>query len=359
MRDEARLKIGGKIFAGWKSFSIVKSIETLTGTFSLSVTDNWTGLKEPWPIRPGDEVGVYIGTDLLITGYVDSVENKISASERTIEVAGRDVTGDLVDCSVDNGYQFNNIKLEKLCAHLVKPFNFVVTTKVQTGAAIPIVAVTAGDSIFETAEKRVRQKGFLIVTNKLGELEIISPGSVRGSTALVQGVNILTASLTKDIKDRFSLYKVKVQNNFGDVQAFQTLGMATDAAVPRARTLVLKGETQMDSAHAKKRAQYEAIVRAARGTKVNVQVQGFRQADNSIWEVNQLVRVNAPSIGLESEELLVTDVSFSLEEGSGSVTTLGLKRKDAFIAVPEVLKKNEVGFGLPEAGAENEDGGEP
>jgi prophage tail gpP-like protein len=46
---------------------------------------------------------VYLGADLVLTGYCDVVEPRIDKSGDQIPVALRSKTADLVDCSVDAG----------------------------------------------------------------------------------------------------------------------------------------------------------------------------------------------------------------------------------------------------------------
>lgn len=350
--DSAFLKINDKIFGGWKSFTISQSIETIAGSFRLAVTDKWSDQKDPWPILPGDKCSVFIGEDKLITGYVDSVDTTLSANDRTITISGRDMTADLVDCSIDYaGGEIYNTKLEKICEKLFKPFGINVIAKTSTGTAITMARITNGESVFELVEKKAREKGLLFLVNSEGGVDISAPGSDYASTALIQGVNLLSCQASFDYKDRFSVYKVKAQNGFegSGTNGFTTLGKASDAGVSRYRPLVINGETILDIAGAKKRAEYEAIVRASRSMKVNCSVQGFRQyPDGPLWKLNQLVRFDAPLIGVESTELLISSLEYTLDDNSGSVTSIGLMRKDAFIPVPEVPKKNEFSLGQSE-----------
>lgn len=345
--DTAILKINSNTFQGWKAFSISKSLETISGAFALSITDKWD--SKIWPIKAGDECELFINEDKLISGYVDSVQTSVSKDDRVIEISGRDKTADLVDSSIDGmGPQFSSLKLEKLCETLCAPFGIsvVLGTGVDTGAPLVNISSSVGETVFCLLEKRARQKGLLLIFNSDGALEITTPGKTFSLTALEQGKNIVSCSSQYDVKDRFSSYKVKGQNGFDEngTGGFQTLGKATDVNVPRYRPLVISADTQTTNAEAKKRAEFEAITRAARAIKVSVSVQGFRQITGELWELNKIVRVIAPAIGVVDDELLISDITYSLDDG-GSVTTFGLKRKDAFIAVPEVTKDAEPSYG--------------
>lgn len=346
MGDIATLRINSVNYKGWKGFSISKSIETIANAFTLSVTDNWNG--EIWPIKPGDLCEVFLSDELLITGYVDEVHTSVSKDDRTIEVTGRDKTSDLVDCSIDGiGPQFSGLKFEKLCEKLCAAFGIVVENLADTGAVIPMVRASVGETCFEILEKRARQKGLLLTSSPDGKLRISEPGKTYAVSGLEQGENILSCSSNFSQKDRFSSYKIKAQNGFDEngTGGFQTIGRATDPNIPRYRPLVISAENAMTNSEAKKRAEYEAITRAARAVKVSVTVPGFRQRDNSFWKENQIIKTNAPSIGVVNEELLISDITYACDE-NGSTTAFGLKRKDAFIAVPEVSKKDELSIGI-------------
>lgn len=345
MGDKVTLKINSNVYEGWRAFSISKSIETIASSFRLSVTDNWG--EKPWPLTPGDACEVYIDDEQLVSGYIDAVDNALSSDELTIQVSGRDKTADLVDCSVDGqGSQFTGLKFEKLCSILCKPFGITVESEVNTGAVIPSVVVGVGDTIFETLDKRARQKGLLLVVGKNGVLKITTPGKTYAASALLQGINVLTCNVGLDTKDRFSTYKVKAQNGFEEngTGGFETLGRATDANIARYRPLVINGESAMSSADATKRAQYEAITRAARAQTVSISVVGFKQANGELWRENQLVLVDVPAVGIYRQELIISDIAYALDD-TGEITTFGLKRKDAFIPAPEVPEKEEISLG--------------
>lgn len=346
MSSRARLKIDSVFYDGWKAFSISESIETVASSFRLSVTDNWNNLS--WPIKDGDLCEVFLGDEKLLTGYIDSVEASVSSSERTIEVSGRSKASDLVDCSADGKSAYTGLKLEALTEKLISPFGLTVTLDegVTTGAVIQNVGVSIGDTPFEILDKRVRQKGLLLLSGTDGNILISKPGNEYADSGLTLGENILSCSASFDSKDRFSVYKIKAQNNFEmeGLSGFQVLGRASDSNVKRFRPLVMSAANAMGALEAKTQAEFEAITRAARARKISVSAQGFFQRSGKLWKKNQVVKLNAPAIGVENDELLISDITYTLDE-NGSVTTFGLMRKDAFIPKPIVETKDETLLG--------------
>lgn len=339
MSELVTLKIGSQRYEGWKSFSVSNSIESIAGGFSLSVTDNWGAERGlAWPIKPGDAAELFFGSDQVLTGFVDEVETRVDAAIREITVTGRSKTCDLVDCSADvQGSSFYNIKLEELAKKLCAPFGISVTAKVSTGAPLRAVNINIGESVFEVLEKRARQKGVLLIATQSGNIEIIRPSTTFTGTGLEEGKNLKAIRSLFSMKDRFSRYKVKSQASVdeGGLEMFAIEGTSTDSNVKRHRPLLISAEVQADAGAAQNRARYEAIVRAARGAKFSVTVQGFRQnIKGALWQPNQLVRVHAPIAGIE-EELLISAVTYQLDDSNGSETVLELVRKDAFTPEPQ------------------------
>jgi prophage tail gpP-like protein len=60
-------------------------------------------------------------------------------------------------------------------------------------------------------------------------------------------------------------------------------------------------------------------------------VQGWRQSDGSLWEVNSLVKVTDELLGLEMMTMLITKVTYTINE-SGLITQLECVPPDGFRA---------------------------
>lgn len=346
MADKVELYVSGKIYSGWLDVDITRSLNAIAGSFSMSITDRWSGQSEPWILKPDDACEVKINGTRVIKGYVFSVSSAISKDARTISVSGRDQTADFVDCSIDvKENQLQSISLKRLAETLAKPFGMKVTIEGSTGAAFNPFAFNPGESCFEALEKACRQKGFLLTNDGNGGILITRPSSERASTILEQGKNILQASATFDHSDRFSTYKVKGQSSkFDDdldpMFAYSIQASATDPNVTRYRPIMIVNESVATIEQAKQRAQWEATNRAAKSSQFNVQVQGWTQGDGSLWRINQLVRFRSPAIGID-DDLLVVSTKMNLSAASGSTTELKLERKDAYTPEPAIPKKTD------------------
>ena len=156
----------------------------------------------------------------------------------------------------------------------------------------------------------------------------------------MQGKNVLHASAQYDATGRHRRYLVLAQHpgndeNMGDATA-SVMGTAKDPKVRRAeRVLAIRAETAMTPAIAAQRASWEATVRAARGDALSVTVQGWHQADGTLWPVNAKVQVDLPTIGAKGE-MLIAAATHSLDDKSGTTTELRLLDPKAFTPEPTV-----------------------
>lgn len=340
-----QLRVEGKKYGGWKSIRVTRTMEALCGSFALSVSEKWAGQGKVWPIKEEDECAVLIGDWPVVVGYVDRRSVSFSATDHALSVEGRDKTSALVDCSADLAqWEFKNVDLKAFAEKLCAPFG--ISVNVQSGLEIPRVAklsVDPGESAFEALERACRLAGVLPVADS-GDVLLTRSGSTRAVTALVEGENILAASLSCDATERFSKYKVLGQHRgsddfFGEGAA-RVSGQAQDAGVRRTdRTRIVQADGNTTSAQAKRRAEWEAIVRAARAQTASVTVQGWTQGDGSLWPVNALVQVKSAMLGLDTDMLIVE--AASLLDESGTTTQLSLKRPDAFL--PEQTVKSQKG----------------
>lgn len=333
---EVELVTGGRSFEGWKAMRIARSMDAMCGGFELEVSEIWPGSSVSRHIQPGEACAVQLGGERVITGYVDEVEVDEDAQRHTVRVSGRDKTADLVDCSaIHKGGQWRGRTIAQIAADLCAPFGIQVTVAADVGKALPSFALQEGETVFCALERLARIRALLLVADGQGNLVMTRAGTRRVTTALVRGQNVLAARGLLSMRDRFSTYIAKGQaagtDFFNGTAASQVTATASDALVPRYRPMVLLGESQDVAASLKQRVQWEANVRAARSTDIEVTVQGWEHAEG-LWQPNTLARLIHPALRIDAD-LLITSVTFELSE-SGSLTQLAMTRADAYTVLP-------------------------
>lgn len=346
--NDVKLLINGSIYEGWKDVSITRSLKTLCGSFELGVTDRWTQKGESIRIVQGSECQIRIDDEQIINGFVDKVDPGYTATSKSIGVSGRDKTSDLVDCSIDmKRTELKKIKLDALARIYCDLFAIEVVVETDIGAAFDVWTIQQGESFYESLEKAAKKRGVLVVTDTLGRLVLIGNKQERATTSLVEGVNIKAGSAVYDHSKRYSNYKVITQpqgstwaneEEIDSEQIFtEIVGKATDSTVKRYRPLVVHMDSQGGLSDARRRAQWEATVRAAQSTQATIEVVGWRQSDGTLWRPNQLVPLKSPWLGID-QEMLITDVKYFKGE-AGTTCTLSLEPKEAYIPEPTVSEK--------------------
>ena len=341
------LKVNGMAYAGWKSARVTRGIESIAGSFELSVSERWAESGTAWPIRSGDPCSVVIGDSVLITGFIDQRSLGYSADDHTVSVSGRDKTGALVDCSAFTGvWSYSGISVLKFAQKVADPFSIPVS--LQAGLTLPkppkTLRIDPGDTAFNAIETACRLAGLLPVASGTGGLLLTRAGTARCTTELVEGENILSASADFDQSGRFHRYVVLGQHKGSDElhgeSSSAVRGEALDEGVSRTeRVLVIRPEHSVTVESAKTRAQWEATVRAGRAATVSITVQGWTQGNGDVWPINALVGVRSPRIDIGTSDqattMLITTATYSIGE-DGTKTVLTLKRPDAFKPEPTI-----------------------
>ena len=352
--NKVTLLVNGVLFSGWKSVSIKKSLKSIVGSFDLVYTDVWNYTNEPWRIKQEDRCEVFIDDELVCTAYVDAVESSISDSDKTLTVRGRDITCDLVDCSTDiKQVEFKNQKADKIIQALAQPFGIKVITDVDPGPVFSVWTIQRTETPYENMVKIANKRGLLLITDEKGQLVITSVKSQRAANPIIEGKNAKQVSASFDATKRFSRYKVQTQSSGSaiaededaDVESFITgiEGSAQDNVVRRYRPTIIKLDNSGTEADARRRAQWEATIRAAESTQVGVVVQGWRQSGGSLWRTNLITKVTSQWCGID-DDMLIDQIEYSLDNDSGTVTRMDLVPPTSYLPQPTIEKKQAVGL---------------
>ncbi|MCM1512606.1 MAG: contractile injection system protein, VgrG/Pvc8 family [Oxalobacter formigenes] len=327
------LTVNGKSYGGWMSVEITAGIEQTARSFSLSVSHPWPGSGNDLPVKPGDACTVSLGSDKVITGWVDAVPVSFDTTSISRSVTGRSKTGDLVDCSaIWPGGQWKNQKIEKIAADLAGYYGVAVKTETDTGLAIAAHQIQQGESVFQSLDRLLRARQLYLTDDAEGNLVFIEVGKERAETALAVGENVLSGSLNRDHTGRFATYICKGQmtgdDDFYGALASQTQETGKDAGITRKRVLVIKQSGQGTAASCKNRALYERDSRAGKSLSGTYTVAGWRQGNGDLWEPNRMVKVVDPVSGFD-DWLVIGSVTYRLDDG-GMTTTLNVAPIQAF-----------------------------
>lgn len=365
--DAVNVLVGSEFYGNWKNVSINRTMNSLTGSFRLSLVDKWRQTGGQWPLKPGQKVNISIGKEIIITGYIDSTEINYEKDERTVTITGRDKTADLVDCSaIGTGLaEYKLMTLAILAQTLCTPFGIIVDDKVKDFTTFKTWTIRQGESVFDTIYRAARLRGALVLSDEFGRLVITNRADVISENAfsaiqsagelassrlglptnsLIQAANIVKGSANYNNTDRYSEYTIKGQSAgddfFNGTNVTEPSAKSTDAGVDRYRPKIIISDASIDSASAQKLANWEATTRAAKAVDVKISVKGWQRPDGSAWKINEIVRVDAGFLGVNTDMLIVA-VNFSKSVGGGTITNLKLSRPDAFNPKQEVDKTKD------------------
>lgn len=347
MDDNVTLRVNGKEWGGWTSVRIGAGVERLARDFSVEITRQWPG-ENGDSLRPkvkgGDRVEVLIGTDLVITGWVEATPVRYDARSVRVGISGRSLTADLIDCAAEPT-QFNGQSLVQVAAALAKPFGIEVVNTGAPADVIPGVQPDHGETVIEVLNKMLGQQQALAYDDPTGRLVIGGIGATRAHTALVLGQNILSCDTEKSIRDRFSTYQISGQRagndeDFGAATTTALRAKTEDAGIGRYRPMAVQQTGQATGASCIARADFEARQRAARTDETTYTVWGWRQGDGSLWQPNQRVIVFDPICGFNNRELLISEVSFT-KDSNGTITELRVGPPDAYLPEPADPKQRK------------------
>lgn len=341
MNNTVILRVNGQEWGGWTSVRIAAGIERIARDFSVEITRSWPGGNDQAVrqsrVKNGDLVEVLIGTDRVMTGYVEATPVRYDARSISTGISGRSKTADLIDCSASPS-QYAGRSLVQVAADLAKPFSISVIDAGGTSGALQGIQADQGETVMDVLNKMLGLQQALAYDDAQGNLVIGGIGSQMALTALVLGENILSCDTEKSIRDRFSSYQVSGQrkgndDDFGEATTTAIRAKTIDAGVARYRPMIIRQTGNATAATCGSRGEFEMRQRAARTDEVTYTVQGWRQGDGSLWLPNLQVIVYDPVLGFNNRQMVIAEVTYQ-QDTNGTVTEIRVGPPDAYLPEP-------------------------
>jgi len=351
------LRVNGTPYYGWKSVEMQNSLDQLCGSFGAAITFKvGVNIKmgDAYTLELSDPNNYDVNSVIFQGGWIDGMENSYDAETHDITLTGRDVTCDLVDCSIvgkDFPSSWRNVTLrsliEALCAPFEIPVEFIGEAATTGAEKVLYARADEGDTVSKLIEKVCASFAKLPLSYGDGRLTIARAGAALARDKIEVGYNVKSGSLAADDSQRFSKYVVKGQgsgkSDWGQEVTWQFKGEAEDALIKRQRyrPIVVTSQDSRNAAQAKTEAEWTARQRVASARRYSYKLAGWEQSDSARtpWELNSLVEVTDPFFGLDKHQLLIQEVKRSLDEDSGSITELALVEPDCY-----ALKKTMLTF---------------
>lgn len=364
--NKVRLSFNGINWEGWTAVSISAGLERAARDFSLTITWQWPSATLHRPPEAGQKCQVYIGNDLVLTGYIFATPIQYTGTSISLTVAGRSLTADLVDCSAitEDGKQgqWRQQELVQIVTDLCKPYSIEVVDqakqdkqKKQAIEAAKIVAgvsnvsdsqqdkekerianhaIEPGETVFDSINRLLNITREFATDDPQGRLVIAKVASAGyASTQLVVGENILSGNAELDFSETYSEYRTIAQSSNNT----SVKGTSNDPRSPRKRVLIIQQNGQVDNQKATDRADWEASHRMGKALEATYEVNGWRDGTGNLWTVNTIVRVVDPLMGFD-RDMLIMEVNYRLDD-SGLITQLQVAPPEAALPKPNKPKK--------------------
>lgn len=352
--DDLTLEVSGRALSGWTNVRVTRGLERVPSDFEIEMTELYPDEAHAFVVTPGDPCVVKLGGDVVVTGYVDRYAPAIGPREHTITVMGRGKCADLVDCAAEwPGGQIVGANALEIAEKLAKPYGVfsngaparlikVYSKVADLGPRIPMQNLILGESAFSIIERICRFAALLVYEDANGDLCLDRVGTDAMASGFEQGKNIERARVEYSMDQRYS----EVNGYIQSFDMFQDLGdggnlqvMGTDPNVTRHRRMVVIAEAgdSLGFPVLQKRVQWEMARRLGRSQAVRVTADSWRDERGRLWSPGSVAPISIPALKIVNANWVISEVTYSRNEHSGTSADLVLMPKEAFLPQPVVL----------------------
>lgn len=335
--DDLTLVANGRQMKGWTGVRVTRGVERMPSDFDLLMTERFPRDWYEVEVNPGDTCQVLLGSDVVLTGYIDTYIPEIDGGRHQVRVAGRGKCEDLVDCSAEwQGGQISGSTVLGIAQKLAAPYGITVTGAANVGNPVPQFNVNWGETAWEIIERLCRIAALLAYEDQNGNLVLAQVGSQTHASAIVEGQNVERAACIYSMAERYSDVVVRwlPVDTFADTgDQMKILGDFQDPFV-RHRLLYLIVETgDATGAIAKQRAAWEVARRFGRSAQLRVTVDSWRDGAGTLWQPNQLVPLSLSSMRIYDKSWAISEVTYRRDE-RGTHADLLIMDPSAFTPEP-------------------------
>ena len=317
---------------------IVRSIDTVADGWSAEIS--WTPGKDrqlDHRVAPYayPKAQVYLGSTLVNTGRLYTVQNGLGGQGLTKQLEGWSYTVDLVDSTIgeEGGYEWASISVWELCLALLKPLGLQVKTNlgdivvptmtgpIRVAKRFDWIQADPTQTYADFITKCAFQRGMLVTNDEEGNLFLTAANVKSAPVATLQEGQPPVQAWEAKFDGRKRFYSYAVSGTSGDGVPLEAVEY--DRVVPTTRrTAVTVGDTDLGGigmVAAWKRSQ-----QLAEALSISLPVTGWYTPQGELWKPNTLVHVVAPSIHVEKGfTFLIREVE-CVQAAAGQTATLHL-----------------------------------
>ena len=342
------IKNTGARFTSFMESTAKVSIDELSNTFSFK---SGVAKKINLDFGIGDECVVYVDEQRIITGHIEIISGRGSGDDNSIDIIGRDKTGDIVDSSIGS---LDDIRppitlkaaIERVIAHIGSEVDVVNMVKPKLVFEKPLDLLTpeAGDNAFEFIEKLARNKKAILSSNDEGNVVIQRNIGTDIDAHLVNKINgsannVISYEFDYDHTGRFNKYISvgnsnlnlidQILNIIASEKVIDVQGFSLDKLSREGRQFVIASENPGPSPQQKERTEWERNIRRARSRVYTAKVSGFTNQAGDIWTPNTIIKVVDDNARI-NDRLLINAVTYRLDPQQGRTTEISCVNRDTY-----------------------------
>ena len=337
------------VIVGWEDVQIRKSMDDAASTFAIGIVIE----NNDFLPKVGDKVQISYGNELVITGYVDNARESYDANGHYIQVSGRSLTKDLVDCSV-NIAEWSQTKISEIVKSICKPFGITVTIQ-GNDVIVPSFSTSNSETVIDALHRLADISETILTDDEKGHLVFTTAGKAGNGNNIINipynnESNVLAGTKSEDESNRFSEILVRSQirgddENFGR-STNEILGIAKDKKnVKRHRPLIIDANEPLTKSEADKLAAWQRDANTGKSLEYSYTVQGWTSSPSGLWKINTIPTVDDRVLKFKSSELfplVISSLSFNINNSNGTTTDIVLNPISAYIPSKQVDQKREI-----------------
>lgn len=333
MQDDIRLNIGGYQITAWDAISVDSQIDTPAENWSFKLFQV-DGEPLPKEIVGAKKVEIFYRDELILTSIADRVSQAVSRSGYGLEISGRDLVGQLIDCAVPI-FNARQISLEELLGRFVLAGDLSSNfhdVRIQNNSWLKNkVSVEPGESLWDAIAKAAAVTGQHVWLEPDGSLAIgdpfAQPYQVQTPLRLMKPLdnqnNVLDLSYDNDVSNVYSDIKILGQDQKGS-HVLSAASSPTQYAFKRLKIVALADvETQAEADAALRKLQKDNDLQSY---ALDATVQDWT-VDQRLWKAGFYVNLETNVLSDVTAKWAVYGRTLMLSRAEGKTTKLRMKRQ--------------------------------
>ena len=351
--DDVAIRVGDTDFKGWQTVAIALSCETMPNSFQLTASTEYMQGPALAGTRPGQACQIRIGSDLVITGWIDRRAVTADGRSHQVTLSGRGITRNLLDCAADlldpslAGGSISAPNTLNLAQRLCDAYKINARSAVSDlGVEIPNFSIRLGETPYQIIESAARYAGFLVYEDAYGSLVLDRVGGnamaagPNGAATFAMPGNIEAIAAERSVDQRYSDYYV-VFYSVDQFLNFNSLANqrahVTDTNLGEHRVwITVSAQNSLSYDVAVVNANWEANRRYGRSQAAQITCDSWRDSSGKLWTPNWLATIEAQDADISGANWIIGSVTLR-KDMSGTHADLVLMPPEAFSPEPNPL----------------------